>query len=1096
MLKKASLTLCLVALGATLAQEALADEKYKLTIPAQSVADAVKALSYQTEHSVLFRTDQLGNVQTQAITGNYSLEDALNALLMGTSLKGGLTESGVIVVSRINGVEALQGKEVQVINNTLKQTLLTGASAALLGTTASINAYAQNADQPVPTTVEQVDTKNANDKKKDEGITVTGTRLRRIKTSSPVVVLEAVEFEKTGATSVFELLSLLPEIGSTDIVTSVDFGLDPDSSVTNNNVPSTRGGSQRALGATNVSLRGLGSNSTLILINGRRTANFPAVQGSRTNRTDGARTLFNLDSIPVEAIERIEILKDGASTIYGSDAMAGVINIILKKSYNDQRSVTGSVKMTTEGDNAEYRLGYSQGFSNIGGGDNSILFTGEYVRQDSLTANQRTSGRSFERPSNASPTGTLSQTRFGPPPDFDRISFLRPAGEFDPVAFAACPAGNVRNDPEFPNDRACVVDNGDIVEITPKSDRIALNATYDQNFNGVNLFGNIGYSHYDISNTLSPQDVRLSRFAGRETLFAQLVDQGNRERATETETISLNGGLRGDLKKILNGNDLSWELSSRYSVSNADTTYKNYVLEAEFNQVRPAFGSDFFRATFPVGHPFFQVLPTSEYKVGNPGATAQDIIDKVRAPDIMRRSKGTSFGIDGHITGKLFDVGAGGVNFVLGGTYNKVSQSDNPDLNNENRVNGVLAGNVTQVGVAGVAYSASRQNGAIYGELLAPIVKDVLSIDMSGRYDIDDAFGSHFSPKIGFRFEPFANDKLSFSGTYTEGFRAPSIVEFGQPDFDEDDRIEFIFINPGDDPNAICADVRRNFGSAFECNLNRRRVENPNLTPETSSQYSFTLGAKPVENLELSAEYFHISRVTEIRFIGPSFNILDSDEAQLVRNAAGQLTGFNSFYGNISNSVSEGVNLSGRYHHEIGEFGTLSNTTRVSHTLARFFNRPRGGNGLELNTTAGFRGVPKWSATSTFNWLFGDWSTSVTYRVRGKFRDAGFLEDVALQTILRDARGPGRARICLTDEALHARGATLAPGDQNYTSCFVPKHDTFDLNIAYRGFDNLTLTLNVRDVFDEVAVFDLSTDGVGDFKGIGRTVMMRANYRF
>lgn len=133
MLRKASISLCLAAVVISRASISYAQETYELVIPAQAVADAVKSLSYQTQHSVLFQTDVLGDAKTASIRGNFSLQQALDRLLLGTNLQGGLTESGVIVISLRHdaGASGLEGTTV--VNKDIKRSLLAGVAAISIG---------------------------------------------------------------------------------------------------------------------------------------------------------------------------------------------------------------------------------------------------------------------------------------------------------------------------------------------------------------------------------------------------------------------------------------------------------------------------------------------------------------------------------------------------------------------------------------------------------------------------------------------------------------------------------------------------------------------------------------------------------------------------------------------------------------------------------------------------------------------------------------------------------------------------------------------------------------------------------------------------
>src|SRR3954467_6057171 len=169
------------------------------------------------------------------------------------------------------------------------------AITALWGTAALLASQATLAQQQAPPTLQRVE--------------VTGSNIKRTdtETASPVQVLTRDDIEKTGRQSIQEVLRGITADGLGSVPTSFSNGF--------------------AAGSAAVSLRGLGVNSTLVLVNGRRMTTYGLAD-------DGTRNFVDLNSLPLEAVERIEVLKDGASAIYGADAVGGVVNVILRKSYN------------------------------------------------------------------------------------------------------------------------------------------------------------------------------------------------------------------------------------------------------------------------------------------------------------------------------------------------------------------------------------------------------------------------------------------------------------------------------------------------------------------------------------------------------------------------------------------------------------------------------------------------------------------------------------------------------------------------------------------------------------------------------------------
>src|SRR2546421_322518 len=202
---------------------------------------------------------------------------------------------------------------------------------------------------------------------KIEKIEVTGSNIKRIEGESalPVTVINRQDIEKTGATTAAELLNTLSAVSAGGY--SLSQGI----------------GEAGRPGNTSVSLRGLGDTNTLILLNGRRLANYAfSITGGATN----------LNQIPVSAIERVEVLKDGASAIYGTDAIGGVINFILRKDFQGAE-VNTNYFATEQGGGNNGRINVTAGVGDLASNKYNIFITADYFKQHSLKASQRNSTR-------------------------------------------------------------------------------------------------------------------------------------------------------------------------------------------------------------------------------------------------------------------------------------------------------------------------------------------------------------------------------------------------------------------------------------------------------------------------------------------------------------------------------------------------------------------------------------------------------------------------------------------------------------------------------------------------------------------------------
>lgn len=279
--------MCFATLAVAMAGAACAEEEYRLDIPAQSVAGAVKSLSFQTNHSVLYQTDQLGEAQTIAINGNYSIEEALNALLRGTGLQGDLTESGMIVVSQNNSANALNREETAV-NNQVKRSLLASAAALVFGTGAPGIASAQ--DESGEDQVSVQDT-----------ITVTATRREENLQDVPmaVSVVRTDEFARTGVTRIDEIIEYVP---------GFDF------------LPSELG----ARGTGTILARGVGQLGDAAVVG----VYLDDVLITGSTPWSGAAE-FAFDGSANE-LERVEFLKGPQGTLYGGTSIGGAVRYVTR----------------------------------------------------------------------------------------------------------------------------------------------------------------------------------------------------------------------------------------------------------------------------------------------------------------------------------------------------------------------------------------------------------------------------------------------------------------------------------------------------------------------------------------------------------------------------------------------------------------------------------------------------------------------------------------------------------------------------------------------------------------------------------------------
>jgi len=321
-------------------------ERYEFRIERGTLGQVLEAFVELTDAQLIYPQRMADATGLNPVVGQYTVEEALNVLLEGTEFSGGLTKGGMIVIS-LEKAERPTDREDQMASGKLKKGLLASVAAFMFG------AGAQAQDEQVVEINDEAD--DSNEEEKRDVIVVTGTNIRGVKDQfSPVTSIGRIDIDLAGFRDVGDYLDRLPQ--------NFGGGLTPDS---------TTVGSTSGVGASSVNLRGLGNGATLILLNGRRLS--PA--GAFGNFVD-------LSAIPTSAIDRVEVVTDGASAIYGSDAVAGVVNIILRDDYEGAETRLGLSTITDGGGNG-IRIGQTVGFSS----DRAHgLVTYEYASEQELDA--------------------------------------------------------------------------------------------------------------------------------------------------------------------------------------------------------------------------------------------------------------------------------------------------------------------------------------------------------------------------------------------------------------------------------------------------------------------------------------------------------------------------------------------------------------------------------------------------------------------------------------------------------------------------------------------------------------------------------------
>ncbi len=673
-----------------------------------------------------------------------------------------------------------------------------------------------------------------------EEIYVTGSRIARrsdFENPSPVVTLDKDLLDKAGYGNLQQLLERQPFAG--------------------NGTFSTRGNNQdsTANGAAAVSLRGLGADATLVLVNGRRVAISAFAESITTNFVD-------INTIPVAAIERLEVLKDGASAVYGSDAVAGVVNIILRDDF-EGIEVTGGYGGASGYD--ETRLSAIAGF----GDDNSnVTIIADYFENDSLENVER----GYLGTADQSPRGGVDlRSSRGFPGSFvvDNVGLVDPA----------CPADRVAG-------ANCVFDYGPYNLLTPEAERIGVLVLGRLGFgDGLEVFTEIAYQHNTSIARGAPTpidgDAGLTVPANHpNNPFATVneigirryrtVDAGAREWDIETDNLRGVLGLRGEW------NDWNWEVAAQAAKSDSEQTG---------SQSQGWVRTDWLQTEIDAGryNPFAATF------------NSPAVIDAITT-SLKREGESELTAFDASMSGELFDLPAGKVGIAAGLEYRDESISDIPD---EQFQQGLI------FGTEAIEAEADRDIFSAYVEAAIPLL-DTLEANVALRYDDYSDFGDTVNPKIALRWTPV--ESVALRASWGTGFRAPSLAQIGLGPSDESQFFNDTF---------GCAD------NPLYCGVLDYTIRfsgNPDLDAEESESWNLGIAWQPNSDVRLSLDYWDIvqeGKIDEVPF-GLIYDAFCNDQASevcergapLPGDTLGPLIRVNSTFANIGEQSVNGIDFS------------------------------------------------------------------------------------------------------------------------------------------------------------------------------------------
>lgn len=703
-----------------------------------------------------------------------------------------------------------------------------------------------------------------------EQVVVTGSRIPRadIVSNSPVVVVSSEEMQLSAATQVEEFLDHLPQFVGT-------FG-------SNSNNPGT--------GTATVDLRGLGPSRTLVLVNGRRMV--PA-------SNDG---VVDLNSIPPALVERVEVMTGGASAVYGSDAMAGVVNFILKENYEgvDFNAQYGGA---TEGDSYRKNFDLTIG-SNFADDRGNVVFYANYYDREATYANARPWGAtSYVNAVDANGRAYLRAlvdedvnaplTRLSSP-----LFETRNTGLNDPFGTPIGSFGIVLTDggwrARVPADEQSVSFDS-TMQLPMERWQMSANGNYKLN-DHVRLFAEASYSNIKVTSVLSPVPLPSALIPNfRIDLNNPYMPDDLRDFLTQTmdPTGALNGVVPINLQRSTRelgrrvsaddrnvwrivtgfdgtlGNGMKWEVFYNHGEQSNSQSQPGGVHLNRFQQVFLTNPADPTQCATP-GGPFGGCSVINVFDTG--GVTPQ-VVDFLSVT-LLNTFKIQQEQIGASIAGSIFELPAGDLGVALGAEYREESAIFEPD--NLYRTAEAVSRSAG-LKPAGGSYDVSE----IFGEVVVPILADIPGINYLGleagiRYSDYSTAGSVTSYKYGGEWGPI--EGLRFRGLVQRAVRAPNIIELyrgGDNTAPQANDFCDIAANPTPAEKAFCVElgVPANAIDTFQQESSQIRAivgGNPNLGEETSDTFTIGFVYQPpqLRNLSVTVDYYSIEIEDAIAIFG------------------------------------------------------------------------------------------------------------------------------------------------------------------------------------------------------------------------------------
>ncbi len=880
----------------------------------------------------------------------------------------------------------------------LKRKTLSGALIQALGTGVALSVIATVAA--------------AQQTQKVEKIEVTGSNIKRVdvETVAPVEIITKEQIERTGQATVAEVIRNIPAAVSGSFNESFSHSFAP--------------------GASGVSLRGLGQKTTLVLVNGRRTAGY----GFAQNLQD---TFVDLNSIPTSAVERIEILKDGASAIYGSDAIAGVINVILRKDFRGgECAMIGGY---SEGKD-EFRANGTFGFGDLAKDRYNVFGVLDYFKRDEILQSDTkflhtrdlrgyAGGRNFQSLTaggtwrQLSPTNALTNVhRATTDCRFDRIDNTEAVNR---GLIAATSGFNLAGN------TFCAQDQNIALSSLPGTERIGFLGRLTKSFSDTMTgYIDLGLSHIETDQTftdpffqstaLQPTSVGLrpfafninfapgsagNPFATNARYVGAFQDLGTRNQTIESDTFRILAGLTYTVGK--------WDLDSAVSFSKNEIDQLG-TSRLSLSGVGSAFGVP------TTLQPPVPLSTASTYNLDRWTTNSEAVRNSLKLSPLRHAESELKY-IDTKGSTELWQMAGGPASLAVGFEYREEELNDVPSAD-------AVAGNIIGQGIT--ATNGSRDTTAIFAELSLPITRQIEG-QLAFRYDNYSDYGNSTTPKVGVRWRPTNN--LLLRANWGEGFRAPTLVEISPS--------VATFFTGIIDPVFNAA---RTVSGSF--------TGNPSLQPEESTSLTAGFVWEPTRDFSLGMNYWEIK--WENIVVGNCCQAIvnSGDPSRVIRDpVTNEIVTVLGFFENQPKRDVKGVDFDARYAFstDVGKW-----TTRVNWT---YFDSFKEDDVEVVGSNAGTNTIPRSKGVVGLDWDYRGFAATVnvnyTHGYYQRFVASSFF--TAQDPRFQNSTYPDKVRA----------------------------YRTVDLFARYNVNKNLQITASILNAEDETPPYDpgFSTTNLYDF---------------